>query len=183
MAKASGNTRSQYPRNKKDTLVVKHAIVYDESVAIAACDRLQKIIGDRIMFGHSTDGSLFKFGEVSDELRKIYKNITGEEIQGKDMYTGQKVLFHHRTGEKADKDKLATLEDIAQMPKNIQKMDAYIYKKDIVFSDNKNKYVLKPNKVIRNENGKEKVINHVSSSKLKDANIFKRANGYIKITP
>ncbi len=173
----------KYPQSKERSLVAKHAIVYNESIAVAACARLRKIIDDRVKAGYSKDGNLFKFGEISDKLRQVYKKITGEEIYGKDMYTGQKVLFHHRTGEKAEKDKLATLEDMVQLPKNIRNMDVYIHKKEIVFSDNKNKYVLRPNVTIKNKNGEEKVINHVGSSKLKDENVFKRSNGYIKITP
>jgi hypothetical protein len=44
MAKGSGNTRKQYPHSKEHVLVVKHTVVYNESVAISACNRLQKII-------------------------------------------------------------------------------------------------------------------------------------------
>lgn len=182
MAKGSGSIRVQYPHNRKQKSSVRHAIAYNARIAIAACNRLRKIINDRATMGRSKDGSLFKFGEITDELCKVYKRMTGEEIKGKDMYTGQKVLFHHRTEVKADKDKLANLSDIAQMPMTIQNMDVYIYKKDIAFSDNINKYVLKPNVTIKAQNGEEKIINHVSSSRLKDASVFTRANGYRKIT-
>lgn len=182
MAKGSGSTRMLRPKEKGQSVLVAKAINFNRELASAASARLFKIIEDRTKEGRSLDGSLFKFGEITEELSAAYKKRTGVEIQNNGMYTGQSVLFHHRTGEKADKDKLVELDAIANMPLAIKDMDAYLYKKEIIFSDNVNKYVLRPNVELKGKDGKIKIINHVSSSKLKDSHVLTRANGYIKLT-
>lgn len=186
MAKNSGGTPLPAPTsNNEDAGRVSgnNAIEVHERVASKAVARLREIIKDKERYGFTKDASQFKFGTLSSGLAEKYKEITGVKIINRDMYTGASSLFHHRGGEKAEKQKETSFNDIANMPTNIGKMDIFLFKREIVFTDYKNKYVLKPNQRVKTENGKIIVTNHVSNSKVKDVNLFTRANGYKKINP
>lgn len=183
MAKASGGTRKQAPIPKKSLQETEARTIRLYNIASDATKRLQNIIEDKNKQGFTRDNVQFKFGTLPASLAKKYEKITGEKIENRDMYTGASSLFHHRGGQKAEKGKETTLEDIASMPMRISSMDVFVYKNSLVFTDYRNKYVLKPNQRIKTEDGRDIVVNHVSNSKLKDKDIFTRANGYKKINP
>lgn len=185
MAKGSGKTRMRGPSLKRTILKNKNTekIIYLNNLASDASERLSKIIADKKRDGFTRDNVQFKFGTLPNLLADKYEKMTGEKIENKDMYTGASSLLHHRGGQKAEKGKETPLEDISTMPMRIMSMDVFVYKNSLVFTDYKNKFVLKPNQRVKTEDGKIIVTNHVSSSKLKDKNVFTRANGYRKINP
>lgn len=184
MAKNSGSTRMPIPTidaATKTATTNNGAIEIHERIASKAVTRLKKIIEDKARDGFTKDASKFKFGTLSSVLSKRYEDITGIKIINRDMYTGASSLFHHRGGEKADKNKEASLEDIANMPINIGTMDVYIHSEAIVFTDYKNKFVLQPNQKVKINREKTIVTNHLSSSRVKDKNSFDIEHGYVKI--
>lgn len=186
MAKNSGDTRMPTPTTDAATKTATSnngALEIHERIASKAVVRLRKIIDDKERDGFTKDATQFKFGTLSRGLAEKYQELTGTKIINRDMYTGASSLFHHRGGEKADKGKETPLEDIANMPINIGAMDVFLFKNEIIFTDYKNKYVLKPNQRVKTENGRIIVTNHVSNSKVKDMDLFTRANGYKKINP
>lgn len=162
-----------------------NAIIKDNALATSSVNRLNKILKDKQAGGVSYDTEQFKFATMSPLLAEAFEDITGIEVLNLDMYTGQSSMFHHRTGTKVTAGKVASLQDIAKMPANIGKMDIYQQRDGIVFTDYKNKFVLKPNTVIRLSDNKTIVTNHVSSSTVKDPKDFTVKKGYrrIKITP
>lgn len=183
MAKGSGNTRSYSPSILNQQSLNKEGLItMNEEIAFEASERLKKIVKDRELYGYSRDSKSFKFGTLPDTYAKIFEEKTGIEIVSKDMYTGQSSLFHHRGGQKSDRGKETSIEDIIEMPKKIMEMDAYISRDAIVFTDYKNKYIMKPNQKIKTEEGKIIVTNHVSSSRVIDSNEFKKGREYEKIT-
>lgn len=185
MAKGSGGTKALYPQGSagNNTIVISANGVVEEHPRIAAeaTARLKKILEEKEEKGYSTDANNFKFGRLSSIAARKFEELTGIAIQNKDMYTGQKALFHHRGGDKAEAGKEADLEDIIQMPMNIGKMDVFVHTGALVFTDYKNKYVVQPNQKVKINREKVIVTNHVSSSKVKDASDFVEEKGYKKI--
>lgn len=186
MAKGSGSTRIYSPSKNIERSVANVSsnklIEVHERIAAAASARLKQILEDKIKYGYSKDANAFKFGKLSNDAARKFEEITGIVIKNKDIYTGQKAMFHHRGGQKAEANKESSFEDIINMPLNIGKMDAYVHTGAIIFTDYKNKFVLKPNEEVRISKEKVIVTNHISSSKVKDASDFTEEKGYIKIT-
>lgn len=184
MAKGSGSIRvTPHQRNIEIvTLSLNNFVEVHQRVANLASKRLRNILEEKLRNGYSRDTNNFKFGKLSTNVVNKFEELTGITIQNRDMYTGQKALFHHRGGQKADSDKETSYEDIINMPKNIGNMDVYIHTGALIFTDYRNKFVLQPNQKIKI--GKDKIIvtNHVSSSKVKDASDFTEEKGYKKIT-
>lgn len=199
MAKGSGSTRSSSPGNRRNSntkgeilavstvnnggvaLAENAAVEHHPRIAQIASERLREIKTKNEEGERSNIGTQFKCGTISIKLSKVFKEETGIKIENRYIYTGAASLFHHRTGVKAEKGKVANIEDIIKMPLNLGKMDVYVYKQSLIFSDGKNKYVLKPNYKVKSENGKIKIVNHISTSVLKDENTLTEKNGYKKI--
>ncbi|MBQ8070686.1 MAG: hypothetical protein IJ202_07540 [Bacteroidales bacterium] len=127
-------------------------------------------------------GAYIQLGDLSDILVNEVKRLSGLEIQGKALYTSTKTLTHHRTGQKLLRGKVVPMEDFRTLAVDILKMDIYEKSGALVFTDYKNKYVVKVNQKIKVCKGKDIVANHISSSRVTSSQEFSSGYSPIKKT-
>lgn len=155
MAKTSGGTRVVYSNVRQE-----------------ARKKIAKVIEDINSKGFSMEKP-FKIGEVEKRL-KDFANENGVALGSREMYMTTAQIAHSVRDTKKEKGLAVSEDDLKNFPIKMNSMDLYHDKEtnNFTYSDGKNKYILNPNYEIKLENGKSKVVNYITASKMVDDTEF-----------
>ena len=171
MAKGSGHIRRAVVRESDDAVFqgdISRSVVQDATTLQKASSKLNQLVDDLLTIGHPTEGKPIKLGDLDPQIAFLFQQRTGIQIRGQELYVSAKSITHHRTGEKLLRGKVVPYEDFRNLAQELPLMDIYLSRNGLVFTDNVNKFVFEPNRVIKIDNSHKKVCFHLSSSRITD---------------
>lgn len=156
----------------------------DRAFITETSKRIKSIIDEVLKKDFTTRDQAFAIGDIDPRILAFAKLEglpleSGDEYSGK-MYFSGKELNHAYRKEKREKGICANTYVTALFPMKFKSMDLYWDGEAFIYTDYRNKYILKPNYELtfkmKGENGKIKkktrIINLTSASKVTQTNEF-----------
>ena len=144
-----------------------------------ACQTIAKVLDDIKTQGFSRI-SPFSIGLVEQRMQRFAKQH-GIPLASKDIFMDSKHIKHATRALKEEKNIKVPERDLIKFPIKRRKMSLFYDKRtsNFTYTDGKNKFIVHPNYSLKMPNGKMKVVNFITASKV-DGTEFNQKN-YIKV--
>lgn len=127
-------------------------------------DKILSIYRD-IHFNRFTQQRDFAAGRIEPRMRNFAKE-NNIELSSQHFYMGAKSLTHTRRATKQRDEVDVSIEAIAEFPRKRPRMDLYWDGDAFIYTDSINKFILKPNYIIKQRGGKIKRVNFITAMRV-----------------